>query len=501
MGLGLVGFDHLHIVFRSDDLRQERWFVMEGLREAAGPNVHLGVEGVDGVTTLAEANGGLTGEALADRIGTSASRATHDIAGGVQAIEAWAALILYAGEIQSQQFPYIAWALPGSPLPTVNSSSLVASLLHHAGFDVTAALPPGLRLSPGTTTLLGTSHDDTLRGVNGFTTLLGGTGRDDLRGGDNGLHIDKLYGGAGGDTLRWSRGMDLIHGGQPGLDYAADGFDTVDLSGAGHVRIEAPTLRERHRHPDFIASHRAGEARLYSIEEIVWDANSDTIAVGRGVGLAAPPPRVVFRGNANAPGPRGILDLSQADVGFDILIDADASGEEIGHSERETLSNTLHVKGVNRILASPHDDQFIVSAQVTRLTIENASPQDRIVLATSPMRLAAGYEANDLIIRLCDDCRAAATLIRIRDFERGDLGLAPERPLTLARHERGSVLVSDDLSDRALALSLAATSPAADAVRDLIDLALNGFDGDIDAGPHEFMDLGSLALLGLAGAG
>jgi hypothetical protein len=474
---------------------------MEGLREADGPNVHLGVEGLDGVTTLAEANGGLTGEALADRIGTSASRSAHDIAGGVQAIEAWAALILYAGEIQSQQFPYIAWALPGSPLPTINSTSLVASLLHHAGFDVTAALPSGLRLSPGTTTLLGTSHDDTLRSLNGFTTLLGGAGRDDLKGGDSGQHIDKLYGGAGDDTLRWSHGVDLIHGGQPGLDYVADGFDTVDLSGAGQVRIEAPTLRERHRHPDFIASHRAGEARLYSIEEIVWDANSDTIAIGKGVGLATPPPRVVFRGHADAPSLGGSLDLSQADVGFDILIDADAAGEETGHHERKAQNSALHVKGVNRILASPHDDQFIVSTQVTRLTIENASPQDRIVLATSPMRLAAGYEANDLIIRLCDDCRAAPTFIRIRDFERGDLGLAPERPLALARHERGSVLVSDDLSDRALALNIAMTSPAADAVRDLMDLALNGFDGDIDASPLDFMDLGGLALLGLTGAG
>ena len=502
LGLGHAGFDHMQIVLRDNDPRQERWFVIEGVREADGLDVRLGVEGVDGVTTLAEANGGLIGEALADRIGTSASRGSRELATGGAAIEAWATLVAYAGEIQLQQFPYIPWALPGSPLPTINSSSLVASLLHHAGFDSATARPYGLRLSPGTTTLLGTSRDDTLRAGSGFTTLLGGGGQDDLRGDDSGRRIDKLYGGAGSDTIHWSRGVDHMHGGQPGLDYPDDGFDTADFSGAGAVRIEAPPRSERHRHPDFIAFHHAGEARLYSIEEVVWDAVSDAIAIGKGVGLVVPPPHVVFRGQADASRPEGggTLDLSDAEIGFDVIIDADVEEGQLRIIERAAPPDALRVTGVGRILASPHNDRFIVSADVTQLTIDNASPQDRIVLNAPPRELAAGHEANDLVIRLLDDRLSTATLIRIRDFEDGDLGLASERPVTLVRHEWGAVLMSDDLSNPAFSLGAALTS-AVHAVHDLIDEALAGFDGDIDGSHHEPFDLGGMTLFGLTGAG
>jgi hypothetical protein len=291
-GLGFLGFDHLQIVFRNllaPDARQDDWFVIEGLREQDGADAHLAVEGWQGGTTLSEANGGLVGEELERKIGTSASRGTHDIAGGSEAISLWARLVSFAADIDAQMFPYIPIALPSSPLPTINSSSLVASLLHHAGLSVADALPSGLRLSPGMATLLGTSGDDTLAATGGFTTLAGGAGNDLLVGGGDAGAIDKLYGGAGNDTLRWSPGTNVLHGGQPGLAYAEDGRDTVDYSGAGEIRVEALPAGAPHRQPDFVVTHATGRDYLFSIEEILWDGARDNVTLGEGVALAARP--------------------------------------------------------------------------------------------------------------------------------------------------------------------------------------------------------------------
>ena len=66
-GLGLLGFDHLQIVFDTGD-DEDGWFVLEGLREQQGGETYLAVEGRNGGTTLSDANGGLAGEALAERI-------------------------------------------------------------------------------------------------------------------------------------------------------------------------------------------------------------------------------------------------------------------------------------------------------------------------------------------------------------------------------------------------------------------------------------------------
>lgn len=290
MGLGLLGFDHLQIVFRhgpADAARQEDWFIIEGLREPDGGSIRLAVEGWTGGTTLSEANGGLVGADLARKIGTSADRGAEQIAEGGEAVSLWARLVAHATDIEAQRFPYIALSLPGSSLPTINSSSLVASLLHHAGVDVARALPSGLRLSPGTTTLLGTSGDDRLSAARGFTTLIGGNGDDVLIGGDAAGVVDKLYGGPGDDTLRWSPGVNILHGGQPGLAYADDGTDTVDYSGAGAIRIEARPLGTPHLDPDFVVHHAHGRDYLFSIEEIVWDGARDRVTLGAGVGLSA----------------------------------------------------------------------------------------------------------------------------------------------------------------------------------------------------------------------
>jgi hypothetical protein len=80
-GLGLLGFDHLQLVFQQDDydprLRQDNWYVMEGVREPGADGFVLGVEGGNGITTLSAANGGLTGSDLTAAIGTAAQRGSR----------------------------------------------------------------------------------------------------------------------------------------------------------------------------------------------------------------------------------------------------------------------------------------------------------------------------------------------------------------------------------------------------------------------------------------
>jgi len=506
-GLGMLGFDHLQIIFRSDlggaVQRQDGWFVLEGLREPHGPGLRLAVEGWHGGTTLSEANGGLTGEALAHRIGTAETRGAREIASGEGATALWADLVSFAADIERQQFPYIALALASSPLPTVNSSSLVASLLHHAGIPMARALPFGLRFSPGTATLLGTSHDDRMQTGGEFSTLVGGEGRDDLSGSPEPGRIDKLYGGRGDDLFHWSPGFNIVHGGQPGLAYADDGRDTIDYSGAGVLRIDAPGGATPHLKADFVVTTESGVDHLYSIEEIAWDDASDRLVIGKGVGLADASLSIDLGGEA-AHGPGDVLDLSQADTGFTLR--PTASGTlRVSSNESEAPHGPLDVAGAEWVVGSsfgdrmvlppglrgaeggagddrfdliaagalvvtggagadtfaigrgpqivtggPGADRYLIANPDARLVIADASPEDRIVLAEPPARLVLSFDPavpGDVIIRIgsvSDGVHEAE--IRVRGFVPGDLGLDPRAALALAPDDGGAgLLLTSDL--------------------------------------------------------
>lgn len=286
--LGLLGFDHLHLVYQQDDGdapgSQDGWYVMEGVRDPTGDGALLGIEGADGRTTLAAANVAAREELIA-KIGTPAYRGSRSLPFDGEEFRAWETMASVARDIERQDFPYIAYALPGSPTPTINSSSAIASLIHYSGLDPSARLPFGVHLSPGYTTLLGTSGDDTLRAEHGFTTLLGGLGRDELIGGFETDRIDKLYGGEGDDLFHWSSGFNIVHGGQPQLGYAADGTDVIDYSGAGTVTISFNRHWIAHKVPTYVARFENGRDHLFSIERIQWNEITDRIVLGNDVSL------------------------------------------------------------------------------------------------------------------------------------------------------------------------------------------------------------------------
>jgi hypothetical protein len=300
--LGVLGFDHLQLVYQPDGTphseAQDEWLLIEGLRERTPEGVRLSVEGWEGRTTLAEANGGIFGEALKAKIDTPYGRGSRVVAVLGDEHSAWVTMSSFAGDIEAQGFPYVAAALPGSPVPTINSSSLVSSLLYYIGVDIASVMPFGARLSPGTTTLLGSSGDDHLSIVNSFTAIVGGEGRDVLEGGDEASQIDKLYGGKDNDRLVWSKGFNILHGGQPGLAYEGDGIDQVSYAGAGTIRIDVNPDAVRHYRPGFVVTIAGGLDHLYSIEQIAWDPGSDHIVLGKGVGLIERPVTPELRSEA-----------------------------------------------------------------------------------------------------------------------------------------------------------------------------------------------------------
>lgn len=278
--LGLLGFDHLQLVLQQDesesDAQQDRWYVMEGVRDFHNGEMRLGIEGADGRTTLAAANVAAREDLLA-KIGTPDHRGSRTLPYDGDAFQAWETMASFARDIEQQKYPYIAYGLPGSPTPTINSSSAVASLIHYSGLDPSRFMPFGMHFSPGTDTLLGTSGNDRMHVAHGFTTLLGGEGSDELAGGAEPGLTEKFYGGRGNDLFHFSSGFNIIHGGQPRLDYALDGTDVIDYSGSGTVTITFNRHWIAHKVPQYVAVSKGGTDHLFSVERIQWNGASDRI--------------------------------------------------------------------------------------------------------------------------------------------------------------------------------------------------------------------------------
>jgi Ca2+-binding RTX toxin-like protein len=364
--LGLIGFDHLQLVYQQEPTDigavQDNWFVIEGLRETGIDGSVLAVEGWDGATSLSDANGGLSGEELEERIGTPDDRGSRPLVSGGNALNTWANIVAVAGDINMQALPYYAFSLASSPTPTINSSSLIASLLYYVGIDIATTMPFGTRLSPGSTTLLGSSVEDNLTIEDHFTTIVAGDGNDELHGSDDSDKIDKLYGGTGDDRLYWSTGFNILNGGQPGTEYQSDGFDIVDYVGAGVVRIDASPNPIEHRTPDFIATRGDDQDYLFSIERLEWNETSDHIILGDGVGLIESSITLQL-GEESSTGQGDVLDYSESSEGlvFNPSLDNYTFVQAISHTD----SNTgLWVEGAEWLIGSSHDDRIYTAPGV-----------------------------------------------------------------------------------------------------------------------------------------
>lgn len=294
--IGIFGGDHMLLTYEpAAFVDQAYWFGIEGARVtfSGSTSPTLGVLGANGTTTLATLNAFYDGDRyrapdeteLTNIIGTPQQRGSRAVP-LLSPDAAWTIMASYARQIDAQAYPYTAFALPFTANSALNSTSLIASLLHYAGTDLSANLPFGLRLSPGRETLLGTGADDEMRIENGFTSLHGGGGADTFFGADDLSVRERFFGGSGDDTFNWSKGSHVYHGGVLDLLYIKDGIDTVIYDEIGPFYVRLPAIDHvPHFNAQFVVEHTTGEDWLLSIERLEWRDKNDFIKLGPGVDL------------------------------------------------------------------------------------------------------------------------------------------------------------------------------------------------------------------------
>lgn len=304
--------------------------MLEGIQDGSIFSGTLGALGENGQTTLSTANLA-SGDALVDKIGTPEARGSRVITAGPDAFNLWNAMASYGAGIEDMQLPYIAAAWPFSAQPTINSTSFIASVLHSIGVDITNFMPFGLRNSPGASTLIGTPENDNMQTTPNFNQIVTGGGEDTLRGSNNLIFVEKLYGGADNDTIYWSPGENIVHGGQPRLAYSGDGFDTVDYSGVGTVHIYATRHAVEHKVANYISVFEGGSDQLFSIESVAWDRANDHVIAGEGVELLEKPLLLDLKGNGSGRGDE--LGFTDGDEGviFNAVNDTTISVQTIAN--------------------------------------------------------------------------------------------------------------------------------------------------------------------------
>lgn len=392
--LGLLGLDHLHIVFEDETSfvnKQDNWYVLEGTQDGGIFSGELGVGGHDILTGLSAANDGKADADLIDVIGTPESRGSRIVYQGPDAFDLFQTMQDYGQEIAAQEFPYEGYAWPFSPGAIMNSSSVVATLLYIIGIDVNENMPTGIRLSPGTSTLLGTTNDDDITIRNNFTQVAGGLGYDTLRGSDNITWPEKFFGGLDDDTIIWSRGENIVHGGQPRLTYGEDGIDTIDYSGAGAVHIIANKHAMEHKFADFISAFEGGSDQLFSIEAVAWDRTTDTVTAGQGVDLLEKPVLLDLKDSDAGRGDK----LGFADTNAPLVVNTiDDTMISIQTAENEGLDAGYWAQSVEWLAGSAGDDRIYAGGSLTY--VEGGSGNDIIDGRFAPMFTGRSENGHDI---------------------------------------------------------------------------------------------------------
>ncbi len=374
-GLGFFGFDHLQLVFQDEtDFidSQDFWYVLEGIQDGFVFGGTLGALGEDGRTTLAAANGA-NRDALIAKIGTPEDRGSRVLITSSSAIDIWDRLADTGGDIQFQLLPYIAFSLPFSTSPTINWTSFIASVLYSVGINLASVAPFGVRNSPGASTLIGTSEADDLTIGEAFTTLVSGIGNDQLRGSANTFFLEKFYGGEGDDTIHWSLGENLVHGGQSRLAYAADGLDTIDYSGVGRVVISANTYVIEHKIATYEADFNGGHDSWFSIEQVAWDRENDVIVAGDGVSFLERPLLLDLKGSDGGRGDELGFSGTTAPLIINAVNDTTLSIQTVANSGQDAGYWALSVESLS---GSEGDDQIYAGAAV--LNVDGGKGNDII---------------------------------------------------------------------------------------------------------------------------
>ncbi|MBU1212751.1 MAG: cadherin-like domain-containing protein [Alphaproteobacteria bacterium] len=393
--VGIFGGDHLILSYQpAPFLDQVHWYGIEGARVtfSGSPTPTLAVLGANGTTTLATLNAFYDGTRyrapdeteLANIIGTPEQRGSRALP-LLNPDAAWATMASYARQIDAQAYPYTAVALPFTANSALNSTSLIASLLHYAGTNLSTNLPFGLRLSPGRETLLGTGADEEMRIENGFTSLHGGGGADIFFGAEDLSVRERFYGGSGDDTFNWSKGSHVFHGGVLDLLYIKDGIDTVVYDQIGPFYVRLPAIDHvPHFNAQFVVEHATGEDWLLSIERLEWRDKNDFIKLGPGVDLIREGLDFHLGGQSSAApsDDRGdVVDFTDVEGGG-LLINAVNSHTVFAQASQTDLKG-LWIEDAEWVVGTAGDDRIYLSEGMRGA--EGGSGDDLI-----DARLAAG---------------------------------------------------------------------------------------------------------------
>ena len=360
-GLAVGGFDHMHLVLEPDQVvnstyPQDEWLAIEGTFSGPATARVLRTLGGSGLATLPDLNGGLTGFELQQAIGTPGARGSRVLPVFGDPEVQWLYMAALARDIDSQNLPYNSQLIGSRISFNINSSSVIATLLHSIGLEIAQNLPFGVGRTNGWQTLIGTSGDDVLRIDSTFVNIIGGPGNDTFFGGNQVEQFERFHGGLGDDEFTWSKGSNTYHGGQLGLDYASDGLDTVSYANVDTVRLEINPARLPHLAADIFAFHASGQDNFLSIEAIKWATNSDTISLGEGLSLLNKSINLDL-GDQSSAGQGDTVDFSEADKPIQLVA---ATNTDLNFAQAAGTADSdvgVWLDSAEWIIGSGKDDQ------------------------------------------------------------------------------------------------------------------------------------------------
>ncbi|ANY77694.1 hypothetical protein BB934_05145 [Microvirga ossetica] len=269
-------FLHLYLVKTVTD-EQGRIVSEKVIRGTAGSNGDL--------ETLVDANLATS----PDRRGSDTPEERHrkvlDL-GTRDAEDVWQVMVQHANNIETADLDYSVDIFEDVSGGDLNSNSVVASVLHSVGLNLSTSLPVGVSRSDAPLygqlqymnvddALFGSANNDRILGGVGNDRLYGHDGNDRLYGEDGNDRLygevgnDALYGGHGNDSLAGKIGNDRLYG-DGGNDRLYGSFgDDVLSGGSGNDRLYGSF-------DDDVLSGGSGDDRLYG------ESGADILRSGSG---------------------------------------------------------------------------------------------------------------------------------------------------------------------------------------------------------------------------
>jgi hypothetical protein len=293
-----TGFLHLYLVKTVTD-DQGRVISEKVIRGTAGSNGDL--------ETLVDADLATSVDRRGSDTPSERHREVLDL-GSRDANDVWQVMVQHANNIEKADLDYSIDIFREAPGGDLNSNSVVASVLHSVGLNLSTSFPDGVSRSDAPLygqlqymdvddALFGTANGDWIKGGIGNDRLHGGHGNDRLYGEDGNDHLnagdgnDALYGGDGNDNLDGRAGHDDLYGEADSDQLSGSSGDDYLFGGSGNDKLiggwGSDILRGGYGHDVFVFSATSnGTTNVDTIQsfsvvgDTIWLQNSVFKALG-----------------------------------------------------------------------------------------------------------------------------------------------------------------------------------------------------------------------------